>query len=96
LCLPMALVLLLIQNGDFGTSPIYGHHRARHCLPLNMHIGRRALNAMGVEKLIGDLCVYRRKGRAMPLSGTKPTCDVRVMSVLTPIATFAAAVGMSA
>ena len=29
LCLPMALVvLLLIWNGDFGMSPIYGHHGA--------------------------------------------------------------------
>jgi len=25
LCLPTALVLLLVHNGDFGTSPIYGH-----------------------------------------------------------------------
>ena len=29
LCLPMALVLLLIQNGDFGTSPIYGQLSAK-------------------------------------------------------------------
>jgi hypothetical protein len=31
--LPMVLVLLLISNGDFGMSPIYGHHRARRRLP---------------------------------------------------------------
>ena len=29
LCLPMALMLLLIWNGDFGMSPIYGHRGAR-------------------------------------------------------------------
>ena len=34
LCLPMAPVLLLIANGDYGTSPIYGHHRARPTCPL--------------------------------------------------------------
>jgi hypothetical protein len=56
LCLPMAPVLLLIQNGDLGTSPIYGHRRARHRLPLDMHMGRGARNAMGVGKLIADLC----------------------------------------
>ena len=39
LCLPMAPVLLLIQNGDLGTSPIYGHRRARHNLPLDTHVG---------------------------------------------------------
>jgi len=33
LCLPTAPVLLLIYNGGFGTSPIYGHHRqAAACL----------------------------------------------------------------
>jgi hypothetical protein len=52
LCLPMALVLLLIWNGDFGMSPIYGHHGARRYAPVNKHVGRRALSAMGVEKLI--------------------------------------------
>jgi hypothetical protein len=84
LCLPTALVLLLIQNGDFGTSPIYGHHRTRHFLPLNVYMGRRARNAMGLERLITNLCVYLRKGRATPHSGTKPTCHVRVASVLPP------------
>jgi len=52
LCLPMALVLLLIWNGDFGMSPIYGHHGARRYAPVNKHVGRRTLSAMGVEKLI--------------------------------------------
>ena len=61
LCLPMALVvLLLIRNGDFGMSPIYGHHRAKHSLPKDMYVGRRTLAAMGVEKLIADLCEERR------------------------------------
>jgi hypothetical protein len=32
LCLPMALVLLLIWNGDLGRPPIYGHHRASKTL----------------------------------------------------------------
>ena len=57
LCLPMALVLLLIWNGDFGMSPIYGHRGARRCLPVNVYVGPRTLGAMGVEKLIADLCV---------------------------------------
>ena len=39
LCLPMAPVLLLIWNGDFGMSPIYGHHGACCCLPVNMYWG---------------------------------------------------------
>ena len=56
LCLPMALVLLLIWNGDFGMSPIYGHRGARRFLPVNMYVGCRTLSAMGVEKLIADLC----------------------------------------
>ena len=43
LCLPMALVLLLIWNGDFGMSPIYGHRGARRCLPVNMYVGRWTL-----------------------------------------------------
>ena len=38
LCLPMAAVLLLIWNGDFGMSPICGHHRARYCSPINVHM----------------------------------------------------------
>jgi hypothetical protein len=57
LCLPMAPVLLLIWNGDFGMSPIYGHRGARRCLPVNVYVGPRTLGAMGVEKLIADLCV---------------------------------------
>ena len=57
MCLPMALVLLLIQNGDFGMSPIYGHRGATRCLPVNIYVGPRTLGAMGVEKLIADLCV---------------------------------------
>ena len=39
LCLPMALVLLLIWNGDFGMSPIYGHHGARRYSPVNSACG---------------------------------------------------------
>jgi hypothetical protein len=38
LCLPMAAVLLLIWNEDFGMSPIYGHHRARYCSPISGHM----------------------------------------------------------
>jgi hypothetical protein len=38
LCLPTAAVLLLIWNGDFGMSPIYGQHRARYCSPINLHM----------------------------------------------------------
>ena len=41
LCLPMALVLLLLWNGDFGVSPIYGHHGARGGLPVTVYLGRR-------------------------------------------------------
>ena len=78
LCPPISLVVLLIWNGDFGMSPIYGHHRARRCLPLNLQVGCRKLSAMGVEKLIADLCVQRPKGRVMHLSGTKPTCHLGV------------------
>ena len=62
LCLPMALVLLLIWNGDFGMSPIYGHHGARRYAPVNRHVGRRTLSAMGVEKLIADLCAIAAEG----------------------------------
>jgi hypothetical protein len=36
--------------------------------PIDMDVGCRTLSAMGVEKLIADLCVERRKERAMPLS----------------------------
>ena len=62
LCLPMALVLLLICNGDFGMSPIYGHHGARRYAPVNKDVGRRTLSAMGVEKLIADLCAIAAEG----------------------------------
>jgi len=54
LCLPMALVLLLIWNGDFGMSPIYGHRGARCCSPVNVYVGRWTLTAMGVERFIVD------------------------------------------
>ena len=47
LCLPMALVLLLIWNGDFGMSPIYGHHGARRYAPVNRHVGSRTFIPMG-------------------------------------------------
>ena len=49
LCLPTALVLLLIQNGDFGTSSIYGHHRARYCLPLWTYMGWRTQSTIANE-----------------------------------------------
>jgi hypothetical protein len=62
LCLPMALVLLLIWNGDFGMSPIYGHHGARCCSPVNVYVGRPTLSAMGAEKLIADLCAIAAEG----------------------------------
>ena len=61
LCLPMALVLLLICNGDFGMSPIYGHHGARRYLPVSVHVGRRTLTAMGVEKLICPMSALGQK-----------------------------------
>ena len=47
-------------------------------LTLNLQVGCRKLSAMGVEKLIADLCVQRPKGRVMHLSGTKPTCHLGV------------------
>ena len=75
LCLPMALVLLLICNGDFGMSPIYGHHGARRYLPVSVHVGRRTLTAMGVEKLICPMSAL----------GQKQTCAAqKVMSALPP------------
>jgi hypothetical protein len=54
LYLPMALVLLLTWNGDFGMSPIYGHRGARCCSPVNVYVGRWTLTAMGVERFIVD------------------------------------------
>ena len=54
LCLPMAPVLLLIWNGDFGMPPIYGHRREDASYPINMDVGCRTLSATGVERFILD------------------------------------------
>jgi hypothetical protein len=75
LCLPMAAVLLLIWNGDFGMSPIYGHHRARYCSPSNgAHVGRRKLSAMGIAKLVANRkCLFRfhvSKADAVAIDGS--------------------------
>jgi len=55
LCLPMApWCCCLILSGDFGRSPIYGHHRARHCSPITHVWARRTLSAMAIEQLIAS------------------------------------------
>jgi hypothetical protein len=50
-------VLLLILSGDFGRSPVYGHHGAR-LLAHNDVWARRRLSAMAIGELIASSQIY--------------------------------------
>jgi hypothetical protein len=50
-------VLLLILSGDFGRSPIYGHHWARLLAHKDVW-ARRTLNAMAIGELIASSQIY--------------------------------------
>ena len=57
--LPMALVLLLVWNGNFGRSPILWTRSGKTLLTHNINLGRRTLSAMEIEKLIASLkCLF--------------------------------------